>query len=155
AYKILNETPTGAMIEDLLAQVVDRTPLALSGPIGADVVAGVEHILRNGAVLALNHDATPGAKSPFQGVVVLKGAARKDTRALFGRLVWLVMGKGNKPQAVAKGARKVVVVPTPSGGSWIWWAEKEDLVFAPGGEADFDAIVATIDGKRPSAVDHP
>ena len=39
--------------------------------------------------------------------------------------------------------------------SWVWWPEKNDLVIGAAYPAAADAIIAAIDGKAPSAVDHP
>jgi hypothetical protein len=159
AYKILNDTTTGAMLEDLVLQGLGKLPGPAAALPWADVLTGVKHVAHAGVLLALAHDAKADAKDkePFRGVVVLRGAARKEVRPLFARLLGAMMGPNGKPQSVAKGSRKVVAVaaPGPQGGKWIWWIEKEDLVIAPWGDKDADAIIETLDGKRPNAAEAP
>ena len=151
AYKLLNETTLGAMLEDLIGQ------LAKSAATSAKEVPAlkpeetgtlVRHVARNGFVLAANGKppAEPGV------VIVLRNASRKDVRALFGKLLGPAGGKDAK--LVTKGSRKVIAVTPGSGKPWAWWPEQDDLVIAPPG-SDVDAICATIDGTRPNAVDHP
>lgn len=70
------------------------------------------------------------------------------------------MGAEAKPRIDRKEGRTMVVVPQGSNGSfnqstWVWWPEKEDLVIAVEHPASSDSILASLDGKIPSAADHP
>ena len=54
-----------------------------------------------------------------------------------------------------------MVVPAAGGqanagdaSGWVWWAEKDDLVVGFHGSGSADAIIAALDGKTPSAVEH-
>src|SRR5204862_7802756 len=58
--------------------------------------------------------------------------------------------------------RPLVVVPyayaqpnAPKDSGWAWWPEKDDLVIAASYPAAAEAVLAAIDGKTPSATDHP
>jgi hypothetical protein len=156
AYKILNTTSTGPMLESLLAQVLDQMESAPSPArlTGAEKVAIVEHVLRHGLVFAIQRK--PGATDDAgeRGVLVLRNAATKDARPVFGKLVGQAMGPRGKPASQVKGARKTVLVTPADGGTpWVWWTEKEDLVIAPSA-ASVDTILAALDGKAKTAVDH-
>jgi hypothetical protein len=182
AYKILNNTSTGAMLEDAIAQAVDKAPgdASKSALTGADVVALLKHVAQNGFILGMASREDTPAKA--HTVFVLKNAARKDVRPLTGKLLGARMGRDAKTQGVTKGSRKIVIVtpappaappaaavPVPGGAAppalpptlvatapapWAWWTEKDDLVILPQAE-DVDAILAVLDGKQPSAADSP
>ena len=154
AYKALNETNLGATFEGILTQFVDgiKAPAPWK-PTGAEAVILVEHLLRSGfAVGITSPKGAEGAEpSKTRIVVVVRDAARKDVRRVFAK----VMGVGGEPKVVVKGARKLFDVASPDGESWNWWPEKNDLVVAGPPAAHADAILETLDGKRPNAVDHP
>ena len=72
---------------------------------------------------------------------------------------WM-MGTDAKFKIERKEARTMVVVPADgpagaAGSGWVWWPEKNDLVIAAPYPPVADAIIAALDGKAPSAVDHP
>ncbi len=116
-YKILNTTPTGAMLEDALAQLVDKTPGGISkGALtGADVVALIKHVAQNGLVLA--QAARPEAPEKPIHLFVLKGlAGGKEIRPITGRLLGWRMGRDAKLQSVTKGAQDRPRDPTGRGG---------------------------------------
>jgi hypothetical protein len=73
------------------------------------------------------------------------------------------MGSDARPRIERKEGRPIVIVPhsqtagaNASAGEtgWAWWPEKDDLVVATPYPAGPDAILATIDGKAPSAAEH-
>lgn len=156
AYKLLNETSTGAMLEDVLAQLIDRVPGESRGSLtGADAVAVLEHVAKNGLIAGVNAPSK-GAANPREAnghaVLVIRNAARKDARPIFGRFLNMMMLKA-KPQIVQKGARRVVTVKTATGQDWAWWTEQDDLVLVPTAR-DVDMVIDTLEGKLPNAVDH-
>ncbi|MGZ3388640.1 MAG: hypothetical protein ACXVCF_03510 [Isosphaeraceae bacterium] len=158
AYKMLNQTPLGVMLEEVAAQLLDK---ALEGVpnrklSGAEIVTLVKLMARKGWVLALN--ANPTGANPFVGTLVLRGAAAKDKeiKSITSRLIGTLMGPEPKPRIERKAGRVLVVVPRgpAADGGWVWWPEKEDLVIGLMQPSNSDAIIAALDGKAPSAADH-
>ena len=47
-----------------------------------------------------------------------------------------------------------VAQPQSPESGWVWWAEKDDLVVGLHESGSAEAIIATLDGKKPSAVEH-
>src|SRR6185437_13363201 len=70
AYKMLNETPLGAMLEDLGTQFLDKLLAKLPNRKmnGADAVGLVKHVAQHGYALGIT--VNKGAH-PVQGVLVL------------------------------------------------------------------------------------
>ena len=158
AYKMLNQTPLGVMLEEVAAQLLDK---ALEGVpnrklSGAEIVTLVKLMARKGWVLALNANLT--GPNPFVGTLVLRGAAAKDKeiKSITSRLIGTLMGPEPKPRIERKAGRVLVVVPRgpAADGGWVWWPEKEDLVIGLMQPSNSDAIIAALDGKAPSAADH-
>lgn len=151
AYKILTETSVGSMLEEMLTQLADQrmadNPNRKMN--GADLVTIVKHVARYGFALGL--EAKEG--SGF-GVLAFRGASSRDVRAPFARWLGTMMGDA-KPQVIKKAGRTMIAVPGPDGKTpqWFWWSEGNDLVIADSGGEEIVADV--IDGKRPSALDHP
>ena len=88
-------------------------------------------------------------------MLVLRNAAMKDFRPLFAKIMSTMMGPGAKPTVTVKSTRQVVEVPGQSGQpNWAWWTERDDLVVVRPA-TDAEVVIATIDGKSPSAVEHP
>ncbi len=156
SYKILNETTfgevLGAVSEQLLDKVVSYVPsLKLAG---SEIVTLVKHTARSGWVLALNSDAK--ARSGYRGTFVLRGGASKDNRLLISRLMGWVMGASGR-KVEKKEGRQLIVVTGPGAqeaSGWAWWAEKDDLVVGFMDPSSADSIIAALDGKTPSAVEH-
>lgn len=156
AYKILNDTTTGAMLEDLVTQIVNQIPRSQPGATpalgGADAVAIAKFLAQQGFLIAIyGDDKTPDKE---HGVMVFRGAARKENRAVAARLLGSLMGQGAKTQKAVREGRTVVEVTPATGRKSAWWTEKDDLVFLESAD-DADAILATLDGKTPSAVESP
>ncbi len=162
AYRMLNETPLGLMLEDLGTQLADKALALRPGRLlsGAEIVAIVKHMARSGFAVGICH----GPQKPDDAVamMVIRGATRRETRGTFGRLMGTLAGAASKPQIVKMGGeRSVVSVPgaTPKQ-SWAWWSEKNDLVVAAQPTSGKDRrgaeqIIEVLDGKRPGAVGHP
>ena len=157
SYKMLNDTTLGEMLgavsEQLLEKVVSIIPD--HGLSGSEIVTLVKHSARSGWVVALNAD--PKAPGGYRGTFVLRGGANKENRALTSRLMGWFMGaakpKVDKKEAAATGRRAAAADAGATGG-WVWWAEKNDLVVGFMDPSSADAIIATLDGKTPSAVEH-
>ena len=107
AYKMLNQTPLGVMLEEVAAQLLDK---ALEGVpnrklSGAEIVTLVKLMARKGWVLALNANLT--GPNPFVGTLVLRGAAAKDKeiKSITSRLIGTLMGPEPKPRIERKAGR--------------------------------------------------
>ncbi|MFO0907203.1 MAG: hypothetical protein U0794_02370 [Isosphaeraceae bacterium] len=153
AFKMLNETKLGAMLEAMTAQLADRVLASYPNRKlnGADVATIIKHAAMRGVVVG--GGILPNAGNKGHTVIVFRGATAKDVRGPFSRMVGSFMG-ASKPQLGKKGSRTVVVVPAAEKGgqSWSWWSEGNDLVIESG-EAALAGDV--LDGKLKSAVDHP
>ena len=156
AYRVLNETSTGAMLKDLVAQLADRTLSSPSGKTltGDELVMLVEHAFRAGFALGVNRP--PGQPKPSSIGLVLRGAARGKVRELLGRLI----DAGNAPNAKVEavglpGDRRILVVGNSRSPSFAWWSEGDDLAFNLMALPGADAMVEALDGRRPSAVEDP
>ncbi len=164
AYKMLTETPLGEMLEEVSAQLMDKGLSYIPGHklSGADIVALTKHAVQHGFAMGLNAGTTPNQFGGYgTAAIVIRGAAKKESRALWSRAMASLV-TGGRPQPDKRQGRTIVVVPMLRPGAAevkeqgkVWWAEKEDLVVAflfPSGP---DAVFAALDGKVPSAVDHP
>ncbi len=156
AYRLLTETTTGAMLEQSAARLLD---LVLSGRTGAvvggrDLVALGQHMLHSGCAVGLNHAGVAGP--PRCLAVVIRGAASGKARSVVDRLLRF----GEHPRAQVKtvekpGGRTVQVLGDPRRGGKAWWTEGDDLVVSLLAPTGVDAIIAALDGREPSALEHP
>ena len=153
AYRLLNETGTGAMLKDLAAQLAGRA-LATSGEkvmTGPDLVTVVEHAFRAGFAFGINRP--PGEPRPSSVALVIRGAGQGKARAILGRLIDAEDGKS---EAVAlPGGRRINVVGGLKDPSFAWWREGDDLVINGLAMKGAGLMAEALDGARPSAVEHP
>ncbi len=117
-----------------------------------------KHMARKGWVLAIN--TTPKGPGPLVGTLVLRGASSakdKEIKSISSRLIGMLMGSDTKPRIDRKAGRVMVVVPRgpAADAGWVWWPEKDDLIIGFAHPTNAEAITAAIDGKAPSAADHP
>ncbi len=158
AYKMLNTTSLGVMLEEVAAQTLDKflAPFPGVNLTGQEIVTLIEHAAQEGFVIALNIETKPQiiARSTF----VLRGGAAKEFRPISSKWMKGLMGE-DKPKMEWKSSRGLVLVAKEGATNaaeqgWVWWAEKNDLVIArPASTAD--RVIATLDGQAPSVVDHP
>jgi hypothetical protein len=163
AYRMLNETPLGGIMEQVTTQLLDKT-LTLYPEHrldGAQLVTLIEHAANSGFVLAI-HANPKNSENPLRGTLVVRNAAGKDLRALSARAMGWIMGDAKAKPELRDGRTMVIVPPSAAAGSstgsspgWVWWAEKEDLVISFPGPSSADPIVAALDGKTPTVVEHP
>ncbi len=157
AYKMLNQTPLGIMLEEVAAQLLDKFLESVPGRkvSGVELVTLVKHMARKGWVVALN--ANQKGTNPFVGTLVLRGAtATKEIKAISSRVLGTVMGADAKPKVDRKEGRVMVVIPPGTGtdSGWVWWPEKDDLIVGFMQPSNADTIIAVLDGKIPSAAEH-
>jgi len=158
AFRMLNDTPLGGMLEEVGVALLERASAWLPNRKinGADGVAIVKHLARKGFVAAFNAD--PSAPKGYRGVLILRGATTKESKGLLSRLVVSFMDPASKHRLERKGSRSVVVVPPPGGDGkpadegWAWWAEGGDFGIALARPSDADACLACLEGKAASAV---
>ena len=152
AYKMLNETPLGVMMEDIAVQVVDRGLKGLPGGapvVGKELVGLLVHLARKGVVVGYCGSLNP--PQPRAVVVVIRDAAKNDVfKRLIGRIPPF-----NEPAArkvEGQGDRKVLQVAGPP---IRWWYEKDDAVFSFAPPGADDPVVGVLDGKAASALKNP
>jgi hypothetical protein len=160
ASKMLNNTPLGVMLTEVTGQLVDKALEFFPDHTlnGAEIVTLVKNAARNGFVVAIH--VPPNTSEPCRGTLVLRGAAGKELRPLTGRLMGWLMGDATFNRE-KRDARTLVIVPGKAGSAaagtpgWAWWAEKDDLVVGFLSPSSAAGIIAAIDGKTPSAMEHP
>jgi hypothetical protein len=161
ASRVLSDTPTGAMLEEVAAQLLDSAsaPTAVKRLAGADAVAVAEHLLHHGFISGsiAKAGATGAAPDPASllNVQVFRNAGRKESRPLFGRLLGSMMTPTDKTQVATKAGKRRVVSVTGAGMSWAWWIDKDDLVIVQGDPAGADRVIDLCEGKGSSAINHP
>ena len=159
AYKMLNQTPLGVMLEEVAAQLLDKGMSFLPSRklSGTDMVTLVKSVARNGWVFALMPVAIKSASHDHPDA---SGCQRQRDRKLTSGLLGDDDGPNAKPKPDHKAGRTLVLVPIslPESG-WAWWAEKNDLVICmPQTGADADPERARRQGSlrgRPSASQGP
>ena len=111
AYKMLNQTPLGVMLEEVAAQLLDKGMGFLPNRklSGTDMVKLVKSVARNGWVLGLNAIQKENNASHF--TLMLRGASSKEMRKLTSGLLGMMMGADAKPKIDRKAGRTLVAVP--------------------------------------------
>jgi prepilin-type processing-associated H-X9-DG protein len=150
AYKLLNETKLGALLEDMARQGIGLTrqsTFQASELKPAEIIEVVKHAARHGGVTAVW--GQPPQPTNFVTVV------RNGDRPEFHRMVAPEAaahprrpGRGAIEPAVTQKAGRTLHLGDDGGA---WWIENGDLVVT----GKPDTVIAVLDGKEPSAVDHP
>jgi hypothetical protein len=156
AYRLLNETTAGAMLEDLVTQLADRALASSPGArlSGAELLAIVEHAGRSGFAFGIVRKPTEPRPSCIG--LVLRGAARGNVRGPLNKLINEGAGPGARWQVVDKpGGRKVMVVGGARSQGLAWWSEGDDLAISLGTPRGVDVMIETLDTDRPDASGNP
>ena len=154
AYKILNNTKFGALIEDVLRQGIKAIrkgdEKAEEKVPAAEVITTIKQIAKSGFVFAVNgKDAKKSAD--LRMMIVVRGGAQSQMRKLLGRLAdGLPKAKGER-QTERKAGRTITIVPGEQPDAI--WDEQGDTILCD--VSHVDAIIATLDGKEASMVKHP
>ena len=155
AYRVLTETSTGAMLEDLFAQAIPRSP-RLQVP-AADLLKVGKHLAQAGFT-AGQTVSTDADKPRFVNIFVFRQAfSNKDVRPIFARLLQGMPKGGTNPRVVTKAGLKIVTGQTGDS-QFFWWVEgtkKEDLILVTGSPGADDAVLDVLAGKSPSVRTHP
>jgi prepilin-type processing-associated H-X9-DG protein len=155
-YRLLNETTTGEMLEQSLAHLLDVLMARQSEvPVkGRELVALGKHLLRSGFAVGINRAG--GVGLPRCLALVIRGAAKGEARSILDRFLRVVEGARTPIQRIEKpGGRTVQVLGNRPGPTVAWWSEGDDLVVSLVAPSGVDAIIAALEGREPSAVDHP
>lgn len=156
AYRLLNETTTGAMLEDLALQLAGQTLAASPGQSlsAAELRTVLGHAVRSG--FAFGIVLPPGAPQPSCAGLVLRGAARGKAREAIDQVLGAGKDPGSKTQTVDKPhGRKVRFDGEASGTGLASWTEGDDLAFSVGPLAGVDLMIEALDKDRPDATRHP
>jgi hypothetical protein len=166
AYKMLTETPLGEMLEEVVAQLLDKAFSYAPGRRfnGREVVTLLEYGLHHGIAFGVNARPTSSDKPMdfLAFTMVVRDGSSKEIRALTSRLMGLSMSN-RKGRLEKREGRTVVVLPVVNSTAAkevkyegdAWWAEKDDLVVCSPYPSAVDKVFGALDGKIPSAVDHP
>jgi len=153
AYRLLNETPTGAMLEDLFLQIYPRRPWKdLSAP---EALQLIKHVAKSGVVISENCWSRNGEKQSVNALILRDAFSNKDVRPIFARLLQGLPAPETKPQAVVKLGHKMITGKLKDGDTFYWWVEetkKADLIIVFGIPEAPDYLIDTLDGKKPSAL---
>ncbi len=153
AYKLLNDTKLGALLEDLAGQglelVQQSTPPDRQVK-PATVIDLVKHVAKYGGVFAVWIKFAADAPQNGGFVYVARRGDRPDVNRMLEAAVRRDFRGGpagaDRPP-VQKSGRTYHPLDQENG----WWFEKGDLVVSNRP----DDVIDVLDGKRPNAVDHP
>jgi len=157
AYRLLTETATGAMFDDVLTQLAGRAVSSMPGrPFTVEEIRTVAgHAARSGFAVGLVRK--PGEAKPGCLGVVLRGGARGEVRGVVEKLLQAAKGPDVKSPTIDKpGGRKLVVEggPSPQPGM-AWWREGDDLALSVASPEGADLMIEALDGRKPDATGHP
>ncbi len=148
AYKLLNDTKLGSLLEDLAIQGIEMYQSSLPPEKrvkAADVIERIRFVAHHGFLFAA---WGKDVKDP-SGVIVIRDGDRPEIRRWCETFAKTYASRNglNDVQAVQKAGR--LLQPLDAEASW--WSEGGDLVFAQ----DPDSVLATLDGKQENAAAHP
>ena len=147
AYKLLNDTSLGTLLEDLAKQVIDQAQV--SNPeekrvSSASYLNLLKHAVRNGWTLGV-FGKGPDKHHP---VIVLRKASGPE----FARLMKVFSSNPPdqpEPQPIQKNGRAIHSL----GPELVWWIDKDDMIVTH--KDAVDDVAAVVDGKQPSRLTHP
>ncbi len=145
AYKLLNQTKLGPLLEKLAIQALQdgQGPAPVNPPVEpAERVGIAEKILRQGFVYGL-WDARADQKNPAY-VVALRGLATPDVLRLIEDSL---KPSRSAPTLAPIAGRTLHSLDKDT----VWWAEKQDFLISTRPAE----VIATIDGQTPNAGHHP
>jgi hypothetical protein len=162
AYKILNNTPAGAMIDSVVLQLLDRLPTVdpKGKPIpirGSELFAVVTHMARSGFVFAVVDNKESPEESPYI-LVIRNGFKNKEISPILARMTLGTYAANTKPQSVVRAGHKIIGGVDATGHGFAWWVEdskKEDFVFLYTPPESADVILETLDGHQPPPTGRP
>lgn len=158
AWKILTETTTGAMLEQVFAQLIDQNLAAGETEPEKAIRPGMDYVAT--FKLAMNQGfgfgvvLRPGdAERPMSWTLVLGGAMKPEVKATTASLIRaLISAPDTKVETQTKGTYRVAQLERP-GMKLSWFVEPAslDLVMTD----DPEGVLAVLDGNTTSAGAHP
>jgi len=149
AWKLLNETKLGAMLDDLATQGLEKAVASAppgSQPKATEILDLIKAVAKDGFVLGV---AAEGGRAVL--TVGLRNGSKNGVRAIMERVE---ASSKEKPRIEARGKRAIKVDGGPDSAS-AYWAEGNDLILTFPVAANADAIVAAIEGKAPNTSTNP
>jgi prepilin-type processing-associated H-X9-DG protein len=149
AYKLLNDTSLGALIEDLAAQAIDL--YQQNGPAekriaSADYLALIKHAVRNGVAVGV----LGTGPSNFRVVLAIRKGNRPENLRFLESIPTSPPGApGPGSETIQKEGRTLHQIDQDAD----WWTEGDDLILAS--KSAVETVLNVIAGKQPSAVSHP
>ena len=156
AARILAETNTGSMLEEILDQLLKQFMVVLpgNGLNSQEQLALIKHLLGSGFIYGVQSEKN----NPVTGgmVLVFRDAFLEENKAIFARLLVHQMTPGGKPTLTDKpGGRRIAVMPTAAGAQSAWWVEdRRDLVICVP-DLFVNQVINSLDGKTPNAEADP
>ena len=152
AYKLMNDTTLGTILEDLALQgievIQDTTPRE-KRVTGADVVGFVKHIARNGFVVGVSRKG-PGH---FRFVAVLRRADRPEFKRLLEFVGAADRHAGDDEKTDTPAIKQAGRTLHRLGAEAVWLVEKGDLILTS--KANADESLAVQSGDHQTAIDDP
>ncbi len=156
-YRMLTETPTGAMLDDLGTQLSAIVMSNSGDPTlkSLNLLTLFKHTANAGFALGIVRH--PGDRKPSLVGVVVRNAAQGEVRRILGRLIDAGNRPGTNAEVVTKpGDRRVIVVRRQGGGpGFAWWSEGSDLVISLANPEGADLMIDALDGRQANATNHP
>ncbi len=154
AYKLLNDTKLGALLEDLARQGFELMRQSAGGdsPVtAADMIDLVKHVARHGGAVGVwGKPNDPDGGGP--GIVfVARGGDRPSIRHMLEDAASRNLAGRGRPGADRTPVQKAGRTYHPIDQKGGWWFEKGDLILS--NRPDF--VMSVLDGKEPNALDHP
>ena len=150
AYKLLNDTKLGALLEDLAGQGIELAQQSVPEDKrfkAAEVVDAVKHVARHGFVVGV-WGKGPGKHGT---VIVVRRGDRPEIRRSLDTFLKATVAGGNDTSRTAPIQKAGRTLHPLDNQGMVIWAEHGDLVLSRMPEE----VLAVIDGKEPSALDHP
>jgi prepilin-type processing-associated H-X9-DG protein len=152
AYKLLNHTKLGVLLEDMTAQGIELAQQSVPPGKrigGTQIVEHIKHMARAGLACAVWGQAPNDTRfllvlrqADGSGIIRLLEAAASASRPEGA-------AEPANPAAISRAGRTL----HPLGADGIWWLEKGDVILT--GKDKADEVLAVLDGKQPSALGHP
>jgi prepilin-type processing-associated H-X9-DG protein len=154
AYKLLNDTKLGPLLEDLARQGLEfmRQSTGGNSPVApADVIDLVKHVAKHGGAVGVwgKPDDLDGGHPGI--VVVAREGDRPSIRHMLEDAATRNLAGPGQEGADRKPVQKAGRTYHPIDQKGGWWLEKGDLVLSNRP----DLVMSVLDGKAPNAADHP
>lgn len=156
AYRLLDETPTGAMLESILVQLAGRIQpnAAATLPDASELWTLAEHAMRHGFAVGIVRN--PGQPRPFWGGLVIRGGGKPGkVRDAVEKCLAAARSPEEKPKPVDKSKGRTLWIEGGAEPRAAWWQEGDDFALSLYAAEGADIMIETLNGDRISVTDHP